>query len=401
VAKIAVIGSGPAGLMAALLTSQDGYEAIIIDSNEHVGRKLLVTGAGRCNLSNSKIAAGRYACENIPWLKMVLNHFTREHLLNFLDTIGIPTYSTFDGWYYPVSESAHAVVDAFDAALDSRHVGKMMRKQVTGIERSGKSFNVMLHRDAVIADRVIIACGGKAYPSLGSDGNLFDTIRELGHNIHPILPALAPVTADMRKLKGLQGVRLDACVSLKQNGTILGETTGNIIFTDWGLNGPGVMDLSYLISKYPGNDLYLELNLLHKYESGLRKTFADRKGSAMPVLVAVQSILPPKMAVFIISTAGIPPEMPLSKLKDSESDLVLKLMTQFQLKVTGTRGFDHCQVSTGGVALEEVNPETMESLIVPGLFFAGEVLDVTGPCGGYNLQFAFSTGAVAGMGAGR
>ncbi len=387
--------------MAALFASQAGNEVNIIDSNEHVGRKLLVTGAGRCNLTNSNVAVGRYACDNIPWLNGVLNHFTREQLLNFLETIGIPTFSTFDGWFYPVSESAHAVVDAFNAALDAQNVTKLLRKQVTGVEKSGKGFNVMLHREAVYADQVIIACGGKAYPSLGSDGNLFDAIQHLGHKIHPIHPALAPVTADMRKLKGLQGVRLDAGVSLKQNGKTLGATVGNIIFTDWGLNGPGVMDLSYLISKYPGNDLVLELNLLFKYESGVRKIFSDRKGSVMPVLVATQSILPPKMAAFIINEAGILPDTPLSKLKDSESDLVLKLMTQFQLKVTGTRGFDHCQVSTGGVPLEEVNPETMESLIVHGLFFAGEVLDVTGPCGGYNLQFAFSTGAIAGMSAGK
>ena len=123
-AKIAVIGSGPAGMMAAIFASQAGNEAIIIDSNEHTGRKLLVTGAGRCNLTNSKVAAVRYACDNPVWLNEVLNRFTREDLLNFLDTIGIPTFSTFDGWYYPVSESAHAVVDAFDAALDAHHVSQ-------------------------------------------------------------------------------------------------------------------------------------------------------------------------------------------------------------------------------------------------------------------------------------
>ena len=399
-AKIAVIGSGPAGMMAALFASRAGNEAIIIDSNEHTGRKLLVTGAGRCNLTNSKVAAVRYACDNPVWLNEVLNSFTREDLLNFLETIGIPTFSTFDGWYYPVSESAHAVVDAFDAALDANHVTKLLRKQVTGVEVSGEGFNVMLHRDPLPVDRVILACGGKAYPSLGSDGSLYSAILGLGHRLHPILPALAPVTADMRKLKGLQGVRLDADISLTLGGRLIGKTFGNIIFTDWGLNGPGVMDLSYLISGSPGKDLVLELNLLHQYEAKMQALFKDHKRSDIPVLVAIQSVLPPKMASYILGTLGIQQETLLSKLKPAQSIAVMKLMTQFRLMVTGTRGFEHCQVSTGGVPLGEVNPQTMGSLIVPGLFFAGEVLDVTGPCGGYNLQFAFSTGAIAGMSAG-
>ena len=400
-AKIAVIGAGPAGMMAALFASQAGHEVVIIDSNEHVGRKLLVTGAGRCNLTNADVAAVRYACDNPVWLNKVLNGFNRDELIKFLESIGILTFSTNDGWYYPVSESAHTVVDAFDAALDGHQVHRLLRKQVTGIDITGNGFNVMLHRDVIAADQVIIACGGKAYPSMGSDGNLLGVVQQLGHKLHPVLPALAPVTADMRLLKGLLGVRLDAEITLLQGKRALGKTSGNIIFTQWGLNGPGVMDLSYLVSTFPVKDLVLDLNLLHRFEEKLLATFTSPLYSSMPLLVAVQSILPPKMAAFIIHTAGLSPETTLSKLKKPQRETLMQLLTHFQLNVTGTRGFDYCQVSTGGVSLTEVNPENMESLIVPGLFFAGEVLDVTGPCGGYNLQFAFSTGALAGMGAGR
>ncbi len=400
-AKIAVIGAGPAGMMAAIFASQAGHEVVIIDTNEHVGRKLLVTGAGRCNLTNADVAAVRYACDNPVWLNQVLNHFTREDLLKFLETIGIFTFSTFDGWYYPISESAHTVVDAFDAALDSYHVQRLLRKQVTGIIKAGDGFEVMLHRDVIKTDRVIIACGGKAYPSMGSDGNLLAIIQQMGHLVHPVLPALAPVTADMRSFKGLQGVRLDADVTLLQGGRALGKTFGNIIFTQWGLNGPGVMDLSYLVSTFPLKDMMLELNLIHKFEGKLKTLFVNPVSSSMPVQVAIQSILPPKMAAHVIHSAGLSPDTILSKIKKPQRDTLFQLLTHFQLKVTGTRGFEYCQVSTGGVSLMEVNPETMESLIISGLYFAGEVLDVVGPCGGYNLQFAFSTGAIAGMGAGR
>ncbi len=400
-AKIVIIGAGPAGMMASIFASQAGHDVVIIDTNENVGRKLLVTGAGRCNLTNADVAAVRYACDNPVWLNQVLNYFNREDLLRFLESIGILTFSTFDGWYYPISESAHTVVDAFEAALNAHHVQQILRKQVTGIIKAGDGFEVMLHRDVITVDRVIIACGGKAYPSLGSDGNLLAIIQQMGHLVHPVLPALAPVTADMRTLKGLQGVRLDADVTLLQGGRALGKTFGNIIFTQWGLNGPGVMDLSYLVSTYPLKDMVLELNLINKFEDKLRALFISPVSSSMPVQVAIQSVLPPKIAAHVIHSAGITLDTTLSKIKKPQRVTLFQLLTHFQLKVTGTRGFDYCQVSTGGVSLMEVNPETMESLIVPGLFFAGEVLDVVGPCGGYNLQFAFSTGAIAGMGAGR
>ena len=397
--KVAVIGSGPAGLMAALFAAQGGGQVTIIDTNEHTGRKLLVTGAGRCNLTNADVAAVRYACDNPVWLNEVLLQFSREDLLHYLDSIGIPTFATFDGWYYPVSESAHAVADAFDAALISLGVEKMLRKQVTGVQPTSNGLNVLLHRDALSFDRVVIACGGKAYPAMGSDGSLHGIIHGLGHKFHPVNPALAPITADMQGMQALQGIRLDADVTLKQAGTALGKTFGNIIFTRWGVNGPGVMDLSYLVHAYSPKNMLLQLNFLHRHEAWLRYALHNEAGLNLPARVLVQSILPPKLASFMLSLVNIPADTPRSKLSAGQVSSLMEQLTNFQLTVTGTRGFEYCQVSSGGVAVEEVHPETMESLIVPGLYFAGEVLDVVGPCGGYNLHFAFTTGAIAGQGA--
>jgi predicted Rossmann fold flavoprotein len=161
------------------------------------------------------------------------------------------------------------------------------------------------------------------------------------------------------------------------------------------------MDLSYLLGRYPLDGMELELNLLHLYEDQVKKWMTKPQSHGMTVRVAIQSVLPPKMAEFILQMAEISPDTPVSQLGKIEVEHLRKLLTSFTLKVTGSRGFDQCQVTAGGVDLKEVNPETMESLLVPGLFFAGEVLDVTGPCGGYNLQFAFSSGAIAGMAAGK
>ncbi len=399
--KIAIIGAGPAGMMASIMAAKSGNDVSLIDSNAQVGRKLLVTGAGRCNLTNAHVSAEKYACENIRWLETVLGHYTRTQLLDFLDSIGVPSYATDDGWYYPLSESAHAVADAFEAALLRSRVKLLLKKKVTGIDRNDNQFEVMLHREALRVDRIICASGGKAYPTLGSDGSLVSVIQNLGHKINPLLPALAPVTADMRSFQDIQGVRLDAEVKLIQHGKQLASTVGNIIFTQWGINGPGVMDISHHISMNTSKDMFLEIDLLHRFSDKIHALLLDEKNKEMPVRVALQSVLPPKMAVFIAKSSGIDHSSKLGSLSKPDLEGLFRNATRLKLTVSGTRGFDYCQVSTGGVPLEEVNPVTLESLVLPDLFLAGEILDVTGPCGGFNLHFAFTTGALAGLSAGK
>ncbi len=396
--KIAVVGAGPAGMMAACYAANAGAQVTILDSNDQVGRKILVTGAGRCNITNADVAAVRYACENPVWLNRLLLQYSREELLHFLETIGVPTFATADGWYYPLSESARAVADAFDAALAALGVHKLLSRLVTDIRPLDGGFTVAMHREELFVDSVVLASGGKAYPTLGSDGSLFAVAHRLGHQIRPVYPALAPVTADMRALQEISGVRLDAEVTLMQGGVALGKTFGNLIFTAWGVNGPAVMDLSYLVYTYSPKDMTLELNLLHRHEAWFRAMLTGGN-PGITARVLVQSILSPKMAGFILHRAGIQPDAQCTGLSKKEQASLLRQLLALQLTVTGTRGFENCQVSSGGVSVEEVNPQTMASLRVPGLYFAGEVLDVIGPCGGYNLHFAFTSGAVAGLGA--
>lgn len=396
--KIAVVGAGPAGLMAACYAANSGAQVTLIDSNDRVGRKLLVTGAGRCNITNADVAAVRYACENPVWLNRLLLQYSREDLLHFLETIGVPAFATPDGWYYPLSESARAVADAFDTALAALGVHKLLKRQVTDIQPRAGGFNIAMHREELPVDCVVLASGGKAYPTLGSDGSLLAVAHRLGHQIRPVYPALAPVTADMRAMQEISGVRLDAEVTLKQGGVALGKTFGNLIFTAWGVNGPAVMDLSYLVHAYTPEEMTLELNLLHRHEAWFRAMLTGGN-PGITARVLAQSVLNPKMAGFILHRAEIEPNAQCARLSRKEQSSFLRQLLGFPLTVTGTRGFEHCQVSSGGVSVEEVNPQTMASLRVPGLYFAGEVLDVIGPCGGYNLHFAFTSGAIAGLGA--
>ncbi len=241
-----------------------------------------------------------------------------------------------------------------------------------------------------------MACGGKALPDLGSTGELLPLLAKWGHTVIPLRPALAPLEADMRPYRALPGVRLDARTRLFDGKELLGETTGNLIFTEWGLNGPAVMDLSHLVKPGTNQDLRLELDLLFEHEEEFVELLDHRAASTVPLQVILGAVLPPKIPPVILALAGLNPEIRADKLSQKERTAIIILMKGLPFHVSGARGFKYCQVSAGGVPVTEVEPLTMQSRVVPGLFLTGEVLDVVGPCGGFNLQFAFSSGVNAG-----
>jgi predicted Rossmann fold flavoprotein len=294
-------------------------------------------------------------------------------------------------------------VDAFAAALAEAGVELHLGAQVTRFVTRGAGFDVFTENNnpSLHADRLVLAAGGKAYPNLGSRGELFPQLEKMGHTLLPLRPALAPVLAEMGAYQRLQGVRLDVLARLYEGHALLGKTSGNLIFTEWGVNGPAVMDLSHLISARPDADLRLSLNLMGENEAALRALVEHKRHSATPLKVVLQSVLPPKLAVFFIERAGLPTHGTLNQLTDRSVESLLSQVEDLSLKVKGVRGFEYCQVTAGGVPLGEVNPLTMESSHVSGLYLAGETLDVVGPCGGYNLQFAFTSGALAGRAAGQ
>lgn len=395
---LTIIGAGPAGMTAALFAARAGRQVTLIEGNATVGRKLLVTGAGRANLTNRYASAERYTCADPAWMRTVLEQFGHDETIAFLESIGVLTYATPDGWCYPLSESAQTVVDAFANALRQASVKLLLDHKVTILRETVMGFDVLFKtQQPHHCEHLIIAAGGSAYPTLGSRGQLFPFLKELGHTVNPVLPALAPVLCDMTDYTRLQGVRFDANVRLYEKDLLLAETTGNLIFTAWGLNGPAVMDLSHHISTRPGKDLRLALNPLFASEPALRNLLRDQRESATPLKVLLGAALPPKVPPVLLAQAGLSPAVKMNQVSDAQLEKLLQLATAIPFKVTGVRGFEYCQVSTGGVPVSEVDPLNMRSRRVPGLAFAGETLDVVGPCGGHNLQFAFSTGALAGM----
>lgn len=397
---LAVIGAGPAGMMAALHAVRPGVRVLLIDSNPSVGRKLLVTGSGRCNLTNANVAAERYTCANPEFLQALFARFGHADLLAFMRDLGVLTYATDDGWTYPLSDSAVSVVEAFAAALDPAGVELRLETGVTDVRPAAGGFRLLTAGGEINAERVVLAAGGKAYPNLGSRGELFPVLERLGHTVRPVQPALAPLLLELKALQRLQGVRVDVRARLWHGREPLGETTGNCIFTQWGMNGPAVMDLSHHVSTRPGAGLRLELNFLPGSEAAVRELIARRRDTRVPLRVLLGAALPPKVPPVFLEMAGVADDAPLNTLSDDAVEKVLRLLTSHSLQVKGTRGFEFCQLSTGGVPVTEVDAATLQSRVTPGLYLAGEALDVVGPCGGYNLQFAFSSGVIAGRAAG-
>jgi predicted Rossmann fold flavoprotein len=395
---IAIIGAGPAGMTAALFAAQNGAQVTLLDSNPAPGRKLLVTGSGRANLTNQNVRASAYSCGDPAWMGTLLSKFGHDELIHFFESLGVLTYATSDGWTYPVSDSAQSVVNAFKTALERSGVNLLLDHRITAIRKFQKGFSLKIdnHED-LTCDKLIVAAGGKAYPTLGSKGELFPSLKTMGHTVLPLVPALGPVTCDMRSYQPLQGIRLDAHVTLFEKASTIGETTGNLIFTQWGLNGPAVMDLSHLVASRPSANLRMSLNFLSNDETGVREMIQQHRRESIPLMVMPGSSLPPKLTAFLIGKAGLKPEATLDKTSDAQIEKLFDLITRLQFQVTGVRDFEYCQVSAGGVPVKEVDPNTMQSRIVTGLYLVGETLDVVGPCGGYNLQYAFSSGAVAGM----
>lgn len=400
--KVGVIGGGAAGMMAAVTAAGEGAAVTLLEGGERVGRKILSTGNGKCNLGNLSLSAKEYHGASGEWISACLERFDSEATISFFQEMGLLVKER-NGYLYPVAEQAAAVLDVLRTKLRTAGVRLITGCRVNDVSRlSEGGFVVSAGDDTFRFDRVILACGSKAAPKTGSDGSGYKLAKRLGHGIVPVVPALVQLRCREAYLKEVAGVRAEAVIAV-QNRIV---ERGELQLTDYGISGIPVFQLSrqvnYLMKPAgPRSEVEVSIDLLPDCDAGkFAALCADRRRlqAGRTVEEFFTGLLNKKLMLLFIKLAGLRRDIPVSEADEGRIARVYELCKDWRLHVTGSNSYDNAQVCAGGVDTAQVDGN-MESRLVPGLYFAGEILDVDGRCGGYNLQWAWCSGYIAGSSA--
>jgi predicted Rossmann fold flavoprotein len=401
---ILVIGGGAAGIAAAIASTDMGKDTAIIEGSDRIGKKLLATGNGRCNISNIDLSPDRYHSENPSFPMNILDRFGYAETADFFSLLGLPLTTLECGKVYPMSLQASSVLDIFRLALDERGIPVYLDSKVKEIKTSKEGFKILTTSGEVFeCSRLIICCGGKSFPVSGSDGSGFTIAKQFGHRIVRPIPSLVQLKLKYDSLKAVSGVKFDGYATIVTAENECSREFGEILFTDYGISGPPVLQLSrrasFALSKgiavRIAIDIMPEMSMpqLEEFLENHLATFSYR--SVMNALIGVVN---KKLIPVILREAGIRDiHKPCFELTVIEKKKLYGILKSWSFEVYDTNSFKNAQVTAGGVDTKEVDPDTLESKIIPNLYFAGEVLDVDGDCGGFNLQWAWSSGYTAAM----
>ncbi|MBQ8002042.1 MAG: aminoacetone oxidase family FAD-binding enzyme [Clostridia bacterium] len=392
---VLIIGGGAAGLAAAVSAKKENSEIKIgiIEKNDRVAKKIHATGNGRCNYTNTDIKSDYFYGEQ-SFITKVLDKFGSGEAIAFFEELGI-MHRVEDGRVYPLSNQASAVADSLRLYLAENGVDFITNTPVTDIVRTENGFSV----GTLTSDRVIVATGGKASPSLGSDGSGYKLLQKFGHALSSVKPALVSLKTNTDIIKGLKGVKVFARVSLVNKGRVVASDRGEVLFTDYGLSGIPVMQ----ISRFAQKGMTIKVDMLPDLKKSDVLGEVYNRVYSMPLREGGElfsGMVNKKLAVPMLKWAGV--EKTSVKAKDfTEPNIRLcaDFLKELELTVTGDNGFNNAQVSSGGIELDNFNPHTMESCLCKGLYAAGEILNVDAVCGGYNLHWAWATGVIAGKNA--
>ena len=397
---IVIIGAGASGMVAALTAAENkDNRVVLLERQARVGRKLLATGNGRCNLTNTGASPERYHGEDPAFVRPALTAFPPPAALDFFRALGLVTVEEPGGRVYPLSDSANSVVDVLRFALEAAGVALRTSCPVRELrrEKSG-GFAVVTDEETLHADRLIAACGGCAGAKLGGVGDGYELLARLGHRRTALYPSLAPILTDADYPHALKGVRADCALRLMGGGETLGESAGEVQFTEQGVSGPAAFELSRAAS-VGGKGLTLAADFFRDYDKDAVLSLLRARRAALPALPASDALtgmLHNRLGRMLVKYAGLDANAPLASLDDEALARLGRACKDFRLAVRGVAGFDAAQVTAGGLRTSGFNPETLESWFVPGLFACGELLDVDGDCGGFNLQWAWASGRLAG-----
>ena len=395
---IGIIGGGASGMAAALAAAENPHAQILLyERQARLGRKLQATGNGRCNLSNTHAAEGGYHGQAPDFVWPALTQFDPEETLRWFRDLGLFTVKERSGRVYPYSDQANSVLDVLRFALDQPNIRVMTGVEVSRIRREEEGFSV----DGTHCDRVIVACGGLAGSKLGGTMSGYQLLRSMGHRMTKLRPALVQLKSSWNGIAALKGVRANCHAAVYQTDRLHSQSIGEIQFTEYGISGPVIFEISRDACQGPGEwlcrlDLFPEISAEALYQELDR-----RRNTELPAQELLTGVLHNRLGRVVAKAAGLSLNGFVSELTDYELHSVCAVVKCFEIPLTEPLGMDSAQVTAGGILTEDFDPNTMESKLVPGLYACGEVLDVDGDCGGFNLQWAWSSGRCAGLHAGK
>jgi len=443
-ASVIVVGAGAAGLTAALRAAESGARVTLLNAHPRVGLKILMSGGTRCNVTHERVDERDFHGGSRPFVRRILSEFTAEQARAWLESLGVPLKLEPTGKLFPVSDNAQTVLDALLGACQRAGVTVDAGARVVRIERLGEAagdaapsgageapprycLGIQRVRDSAVfgsevaavgeqswplplaepgewieAGAVVLATGGLSFPRTGSDGTGYALAAALGHTLVPPVPALTPLAASDPLCARLQGLTLEVELSLRAAGARPVSTRGSFLFTHFGYSGPAALDLSRHWHRAEGERTVSASFLPGESAESLREAWlAAARDSQLSVRKHLGARLPDRLVVALCEECGVGPAATLPQVERARRDALLRLVTARALPVTGTLGYEKAEVTAGGVALSEVDPSTLESRKAPGVYLCGEILDVEGRLGGFNFQWAWSSGTVAGSNAGR
>ncbi|MCP4131779.1 MAG: NAD(P)/FAD-dependent oxidoreductase [bacterium] len=402
--KIAIIGGGASGLIAACFAAGENKQVLLFEKQKKPGKKILITGNGRCNITNRNIDPSRYHGRNPRFVNNVFGQFGPEDTTRFFESIGLPLVELNDGKLFPASLQASVVPKLFLYELKKKNVDIHLEEKIDSIvppSSPGKEFTLITGSGKKHpVHSVILAAGSCAYPQAGASKAGYDLAKSLGHKVYDPFPAILPITIPLKIIHTLQGIKWDCSVRAVHKKKTIARSSGELLFTAFGISGPAALDVSravndtvtkgepveIIIDLFPGlspDELNSRLDLLW-YDSGKKLSFS------------LLGILKERMPEVLLSITGIDPERRVGSISGEEKKLIVSTLKGLALKPGKARSFDEAVVAAGGVDVNEVTPSTMESKIIKNLYITGELLDIDGDSGGFNLQFAWSTGVIAG-----
>ena len=399
---IGVIGAGASGMAAALAAAENpNVTVVLMERQARVGRKLQATGNGRCNLTNIYAGDRGYHGDHPEFVKPAISAFDPTQTLSWFETLGLYTVTEESGKVYPYSDQANSVVDVLRLALCKPNISLKLGFEIEKIQKTDAGFMLTGTEETVLCDKLIVACGGLAGSKLGGTMAGYKLLAKLGHKSTRLRPSLVQIKTDWPAVAALKGVRANCHIAILKDGKLFAESAGELQLTEQGISGPVVFEISRDVC-YGAGDWTAKIDFLPDWDTArLEKELSRRRATDLPMEELLTGVLHNRLGRVLTKAAGISGKTFVRELSNREAEALCRAVKSLEIGLTEPLGMDSAQVTAGGVLTEQFDENTMESRIVPGLYACGEVLDIDGDCGGYNLQWAWSSGRCAGLHAGK